>query len=68
MAEPWFRQLVTCLSPWRPEFVSKSVDLEFVVEKEVWDRLISKFFGFPCQYHFTGAPCVLLIYIYIYGG
>jgi len=30
---PWFRQLVTNLSPWRPEFDPWKVQLVFVVDK-----------------------------------
>ena len=32
-AMPWFRRLVTGLSPWRPRFDSRSVHAKFVVDE-----------------------------------
>jgi hypothetical protein len=50
---PYLRRLVAGLSPRRQGFAPRSIHVEFVVDKAALRQVLSKFFGFPCQYHST---------------
>jgi hypothetical protein len=52
MALSWFRCLLAALSPWRPAFDPRSVNVRFVVGKVT----LSKVFVSSCQYHSTNVP------------
>jgi hypothetical protein len=47
-AVPWLRLLVAGLSPWRPGFDPRSVDVGFVVDKVAMGQGFSpEYLGFP---------------------
>jgi hypothetical protein len=52
-AVPWFRRLVTGVSPRRPGFAPRSVQWDLWWTKWHWDKFLSEFFAFPCQCHST---------------
>jgi hypothetical protein len=52
------------LSSWKPRFNPKPFRVGFVVDKMALGFPPSTS-AFPCQYHFTGNPC-LFIYLFIY--
>jgi hypothetical protein len=54
-AVPWLRRLVAGLSPRMPGFDPGSVHVEFVVDKVALGQVFPQYFGFPCQFHSTGA-------------
>jgi hypothetical protein len=49
-AVPWLRRSVAGLSHWRFRFNPRPVH-ERCVTKWHWDRFLSQYFSFPCQYH-----------------
>jgi hypothetical protein len=71
-AMPWLTQLVTGLSPRRPGFDPRSVHVGFVVDKVALGQVFSEYFGFPRQFHSTGAPLPgkikkkLIIFLFIF--
>jgi hypothetical protein len=58
MAVPWLRRLVADLPKRRPGFDLGSVRVGFVVDKVALGQVFPEYvyFGFPCQFHSTGAP------------
>jgi hypothetical protein len=56
-------RLVAGLSPRRPSFAFRSSHMGFMVDKVALGQIFSKFFGFPCQYDFTIALCILVYHL-----
>jgi hypothetical protein len=54
------RRLTTGVSLRRPEFDTRPVHVLLLVDKWKWDRLLSHYFRFPCQFHSTNAPYSLI--------
>jgi hypothetical protein len=62
MAVPWLRRLVSGLSLRRPGFNPGSVHVGFLVDKAALGQVFPpSTSGFPCQFHYTGAPLVVKI-------
>jgi hypothetical protein len=60
VAEPWLRQLLDAsLPPQWPGIDSRSVNMRFGRKKWHWDRILSGYFAFSCQYHATNAPYLI---------
>jgi hypothetical protein len=58
---PWLRRLVAGLSSRRSGFDTGSVHVRFVVDKVALGQVFSNLSVFPCQFHSTGAPIIVIL-------
>jgi hypothetical protein len=54
---------VTRFSSWRPGIMSRAVHVGLLWTNWHWDRFLSKFLSFRCEYHSTAAPYSLVYHL-----